>query len=214
MVRRFSCRTRSPSGFTLVELLIAAVVMLLSTIGGATMFNHSTRQGVEINRRLRQQFAISNDLAAIHEMNERYKCNVIADGCQAVRESPVGGQLPSPPNQNQYVPDDGPEDPSGGKDQPVTGIDRILTPVDKSFRQLCAQGLLYRLLPELSALNPDHDLVDVGVTRTVSLDPASSAPGAATDSIPPHRYRVDWKDRDGTLLRQVQLVPTVAAWCP
>ncbi len=53
------------------------------------------------------------------------------------------------------------------------------------------------------------------VQRTVHLLDAVEVTGGQ-QSIPPHRYRVDWRadSGNGRLLRQVQLIPTVAAWCP
>lgn len=167
------------SGFTLVELLVAAVVMMLASIGGSALFNAATRQVNTIHQALTQQFSISNDLATVLELNDRYSC---ASGtCSA----DLSGD---PPNQNNYVPDD-PDDPAH-------------TP---TFRQLCAAGLANGLVTQVNAT-----AVEAGpnVTRMASLQPAGS-----TSSATPHRYQVRWSS-NGRTLRQVELIPTVAAWCP
>lgn len=202
--RRLQADPGPRPGFTLVELLIAAVVMVLSTIGSAVMFNQATRQGLSGNLRLEEQLAISRDLAAILEINERYSC---ASGPCSVTLNAVqpGEALPPPPDQGGYAPADVDATPTGGR----------------SFRALCAQGLLTNLLAALQTTGeidgeatPGRTiLVGTSVQRTVSLLEAGGS-GTATESLPPHRYRVDWRDADGRLLRQVQLIPTVAAWCP
>ena len=179
------------SGFSLVEILIAAVVMMMSTIGSTVLFNQASRQGVDINTHLQEQFAISRDLATMLEINERYACD--SGVCTApLPAADASGVLPPPPDQDHYAPGD-PDDDSQGR----------------SFRQLCASGLLTGLI---TAIGGSNTLTDSTVVRTVSLDPAST--DAAGLSIPPHRYRVVWSDASGRELRQVQLIPTVAAWCP
>ena len=167
------------SGFSLVELLVAAVVMVLSSIGGGALFNSATRQVNTIHESLTQQFSISNDLATVLELNDRYSC---ASGtCSAS----LGGD---PPNQSSYVPDD-PDDPAHSP----------------TFRQLCGAGLANGLVNQVNATAV---VAGPNVTRVASLEPAGS-----TSSATPHRYRVRWSS-NGRTLRQVELIPTVAAWCP
>jgi len=202
--RRLQAGPGPRPGFTLVEILIAAVVMVLSTIGSTLLFNQATRQGLSGNLRLQDQLAISRDLAAIFEVNERYNCDL--SGC-AVSLGPVvpGTELEALPDQDAYAPADVDASLGGGS----------------SFRALCQRGLL---MPLLSALETTGDirrdastgaitLVGTGVQRSVSLLDATGS-GTTLQSVAPHRYRIDWRDGDGRLLRQVQLVPTVAAWCP
>lgn len=173
-------------GFTLVEILIAAVVMVVATVGSTVLFNQATRQGLSGDRRLQQQLAISRDLAAILEVNERYTCD---SGVCAATLNPVE---PDPlPDQDGYAP------------ATAAGI--------SSFRALCDKGLLTNLISTLERTLGDQILEGTGVRRTVNLLDATGTP---PESLPPHRYRVDWWDADGRLLRQVQLIPTVAAWCP
>lgn len=170
-----------PAGFSLVELLVAAMLMMISTIGGTWLFNSATGQANAIRLTLRQQFAISNDLATLQEISDRYSC---ASGtCTAVLTG-------NPPNQDGYVPVD------------VNGT------VDQAFLDLCAAGLSDGLVSQINA-TPSADLINQGINRTASHEPAG------TSSVPPHRVRVRWTDdANGRTLRQVQLTPTVAGWCP
>lgn len=204
---RAGSRRRLPAstGFTLVEVLMAAVVMLLSSIGGTALFNQATRQAGDIQMRVQQQFAVSRDLASVLESNERYACHSFATSQSCSDSLNVAAATP-PPDQDHYAPADidapEPEDPDD-PDPPAT------------FRGVCASGLLTDLLSFLQVDNEAHTsatLAGTGVTRDVDLDPASK--GADGLSIPPHRYIVTWKDGQSRVLRQVQLSPTVAAWCP
>lgn len=198
-MRRFRwLRQSTPRpGFTLVELLIASVVMVLATIGSTVLFNQATRQGLSGNRRLEEQLAISRDLAAILEVNERYNCDL--SGCDATPDQPSDPF----PDQADYAPAE--------IDAPLPG--------GSSFRALCASGLLTNLLEALERIGEIDTQTQPGkillsgtqVERTVSLLDVDSTTQA---SLPPHRYRVDWLAADDRLLRQVQLSPTVAAWCP
>ncbi len=169
----------SRAGFSLVELLVAAVLLMISSIGGSVLFNQATHQANTIRQTLAQQFSISNDLATVLDLNDRYSCTT--GTCSAT----LAGD---PPDQDQYVPDD-PDDPSH----------------NPTFRQLCTSGLADDLVAQI---NSTAVAAGPNVSRQASLDP----PGSTT-SIPPHRYRVRWSS-GGRTLRQVQLTPTVAAWCP
>ena len=167
------------AAFSLVELLVAAVLLMISSIGGSVLFNQATRQANAIRETLTQQFSISNDLATVLDLNDRYSC---ATGtCSANLNG-------DPPDQDSYAPDD----PDDSTHSPT-------------FRQLCTAGLANALVTQI---NSTAVAAGPNVSRVASLDPAGS-----TSSTPPHRYRVRWTS-DGRTLRQVQLIPTVAAWCP
>jgi prepilin-type N-terminal cleavage/methylation domain-containing protein len=178
MTPRRPSRFSSATGFTLVELLVAAVVMVLASAGGSALFNQATRQAAQIRLHLEQQFAIASDLSAILELNDRYSCAtgtcVVAEGAE-------------PPNQGEYMP-----------------VDPALAPA------LCAPGLSTDLVARVNGLAA----LGGGIQRTAQLDPSAGVVnGAGEITSPPHRYLVSWS-QGTTTLRQVQLVPTVAAWCP
>jgi prepilin-type N-terminal cleavage/methylation domain-containing protein len=170
------------SGFSLMELVVAVVLIAISSIGGTYLFNQATRQAKAISQTLEQQFAISNELAVIRDHNDRYTCATIP--CSVQTDG-------NPPNQNQYVPAN-PDDPAN-------------TP---TFHELCAVGLVDNLI---SHINSTPKLTGSEITRLASADLSSTGSPSSTT---PHRYLVRWSSTDGRVLRQVQLIPTVAAWCP
>ena len=170
------------SGFSLVELLVAGVIMVISSVAATFLFNQATRQATFISKSFEYQFAISNQLAVILDHNDRYTCSTINCSVQTAG---------NPPNQNQYVPAN-PDDPTHSP----------------TFRQLCAVGLADNLI---SHINSIPKITGNEITLHASTDLSSSV---SPSSLPPHRYLVRWSTTDGRILRQVQLVPTVAAWCP
>lgn len=178
------------SGFSLVELLVAVVVMLMSSIGGTTVFTQAIRQLEQMRGTVQQQAAINSDLAAILELNDRYSC--FSGICTVdLAEDPA---IVPPPDQDQYAP----ADPDNRSHSPT-------------FRALCNRGLVDTLITRIESLPP---LADDTIQRTVVVDSSSLDQAGQRASIPPHRYRVEWRNADDRLLRQVQLIPTVAAWCP
>lgn len=179
-------------GFSLVELLVAALIMAFSSMGGTLLFGEASRQASSIRDSLQQQFLISNELAVIRDHNDRYTC---ASGSCTVK---LDGD---PPNQEQYIPKNDPNAP---------------TPY-KAFLGLCDSGLVSDLITHINT--PISQLVDPKVVkREAILDPASTievveGTTKTTKSVAPHRYLVTWS-AGGRQVRQVQLIPTVAAWCP
>lgn len=165
----------SSAGFSLVELLIAAVLMVISSIGGTALFNNATRQANAIHNTLQQQFTIANDLAAVLELNDRYVCT--DTNCSIKREG-------NAPNQNEYI------SPSAAD-------------ANSPFRSLCNSDLTAKLV---EAINTSAKVAGPNVERLATDD---------NPSLPPHHYLVTWTSKtNGRVLRQVQLIPTVAAWCP
>ena len=63
------------TGFTLVEVMIAAVLMVIAAIGSMAMFNYSISQNSSSRGKQEQQSAISEDLANIQVLNDRYGCS-------------------------------------------------------------------------------------------------------------------------------------------
>ena len=182
MIQSHQAQPQRNSGFSLVELLVAAVVMAIASMGGTYLFNQATSQARAISQTLEQQFAISNELAVIRDHNDRYTCATIPCSVQ------TGG---NPPNQNQYVPAN-PDDPAH-------------TP---TFHELCTLGLADNLIRHI---NSTPKLTGSEITRLASADLSSTGTPSSTT---PHRYLVRWSSTDGRVLLQVQLIPTVAAWCP
>lgn len=82
------------------------------------------------------------------------------------------------------------------------------------FTTLCSNGQLTvvpsasygsGLVSLINATARTSAMQSLGISRSVSADTTSPAA---------HRYTVTWSGSDGTVLRQISLVPTTAAWCP
>lgn len=80
-------------GFSLVEVMLAAALMVIVAVGTAVLFTLSNRQTLESRIRQGEQAAISNDLATIQRLNDRYSC---ASGSCAIAASD--------PGENDYYP--------------------------------------------------------------------------------------------------------------
>lgn len=84
-------------GFSLVEMLVSSVILVIAGIGSVGLFTLSSRQAA-LSRSIEEgQFAISIDLANVLRMNDRYVCT--ASGCAI-----SGGT--TPPGENGYYPAD------------------------------------------------------------------------------------------------------------
>ncbi|MFN5119700.1 MAG: PilW family protein [Cyanobacteriota bacterium] len=84
-------------GFSLVEMLVASVILVIAGIGSVGLFTISSRQAA-LSRSIEEgQFAISIDLANVLRMNDRYVCT--ATGCAISTSSTL-------PGENGYYPAD------------------------------------------------------------------------------------------------------------
>ena len=172
-------------GFSLVEIMISTVILAMVSAGSLGMFTVTTRQ-TTISRLLQEEeFAIRMDLASIQNMNDRFTC--YSGTCQI---DTVGAA----PGQAEYYPDN------------------ALALV--KFNDLCSNSALLvvpsvsygsGLVTLINATARPTELVSLGITRTVTVD--ATSPTAS-------RYTVTWNSSDGSLLRQINLTPTAAAWCP
>jgi Tfp pilus assembly protein PilV len=66
--------TPTTAGFSLIEMMIAALLMVIATIGTVAMFNYGIRQNSSSRGKQEEQSAISEDLAELQMMNDRYTC--------------------------------------------------------------------------------------------------------------------------------------------
>lgn len=184
-------RARSEAaGFSLVELMISTVIFAIVTAGSLGMFTISTRQANLTRQLQEEEFAIRLDLATIQTLNDRFTC--ASGSCQIDTDG-------APPGQGEYYPS--------------------TTDAQTNFATLCSVGG-FTVLPTTSGVNYGTGLLSLissnaiaatasmkrlGISRTVSAD---------TTSPTAHRYTVTWTGADSTVLRQISLVPTTAAWCP
>jgi len=169
--------TTQTRGFSLVEMMIAAVLMVIATIGTVSLFNYGISQNSSSRGKQEEQSAISEDVADIQRINDRYTCS----NEQACAVSS------SDPGENSYYPT-GPNPSS-------------------PFNAACLDGtLLNNLISTITTTATPSAFTRLGITRSVST--SASSDGRY------NRYTVTWRNRAGTRLRQITLVPTVAGWCP
>ena len=183
------------SGFSLVEVLVAAMLLAISASAAITLFSTSEVLFTKGKIQDDDQIAINEDLALIQQRNRRFTC---MEGSCVLSDSD--------PSEDQYTP------PHPGVVPPG---DSFINKRDIFFG-LCAQpragasGLLKQFktmaLDTLPAMNK-------GIDRDVDINtPANETPQT------PHAYIVIYskQDSDGNtqILRRVRFVPTVAGWCP
>lgn len=184
-------QARVNAGFSLVELMVSMVLFAIVSAGSLGLFTIATRQANLTRQLQEEEFAIRLDLATIQALNDRYTC---ASGTCLIDSD---GE---PPGQNEYY-------PSNSTDQ-------------TTFASLCSSGGLAGkttaasgttpssatgLVGLINATNTPTAFTNLGISRTTLED--SSSPSA-------NRYTVTWKGSDGSVLRQISLTPTTAAWCP
>jgi len=131
--------TQKAGGFSLVEMMIAAVLMVVATIGTVGMFNYSISQNSSSRGKQEEQSAISEDLAEIQVINDRYTCSN-ETSCS------VSG---SDPGENGYH-------PAG-------------TSPSTSFNAACLNGtLLDNLIATITATATPSAFSRLGISRTVT----------------------------------------------
>lgn len=183
--RKKPTKTYKRQGFTIVEVVIASVILFTSVTVAVTLFNFTNTNARLGEKKQGEQTAISEDLAQVIRLNDQYKC-ASSNDCSSNN---------SYPNENEYISSNQAE------------LDSICT-TDKDTQGYPGQGFAPRLVEEINQLSTPLRLKELGITRTATIIQNNSL------GSPPHLYSVEWLDAAGTSLRQVTLFPTVAAWCP
>lgn len=190
-IRLAACTTRSgllvdgsSSGFSLVEIMISTLIFSMVTVGSLGMFTITTRQSAVTRLLQEEEFALRLDLANIQNINDRFTC--FSGSCQIDRSGAA-------PGQSEYYPSDA---SAKGKFDYLCATNSLLVVPDSSY----GKGLI-ALINETARPN---EVQSFGITRTITAD--GSSPQA-------FRYTVSWTGADGSLLRQISLTPTAAAWC-
>lgn len=178
------------SGFSLVEVLVAATLLAISASAAITLFSTSQVLFSQGKQRDDDQNAINADLAEIQRRNRRFTC---MQGTCVLSSSD--------PNEDQYTPAHPGVIPPGAS---------FYAQMDQ-FANLCVQptgrasGLLEAF--KTSALDTLP-----AMTRRLTRSYDITTPSSETP-ITPHAYAVTYR-KDDQVLRRVRLVPTVASWCP
>ncbi len=68
-------RRSHDAGFSLVELMVASVLLVLALTGTSVLFVESNRSSAAAETRYRQQALVDTDLARVRRLNDRYTCS-------------------------------------------------------------------------------------------------------------------------------------------
>lgn len=175
-------------GFTLTELLVMAVVLLivLGTIG--QLSNQAARFQQQGTTGQRRADLIASDVAEILRINRRYTCVGLAS---AAASCPISAD---DPGQDGYY-------PSGAG----AALTHFQNRCDGSGSLSFAQDVVNQI-PGASRIS--SDLSAAGVSRTLAVETASGG----------RRYSVTYNDVDpggrSRVLRVLSLEPATVAWCP
>jgi len=177
-------------GASLIELVIASVVLLLVAAGVVPLYSRATQDYRTSRASLDQQNSLDADFAEIRRLGERFSW---CSGSGSVTVS-VGGTCTDATvgSSAYYVP---------SRSNPTT---RIKTSQFASFETACsaatatADPLTADLVTAINAV-----AAPPGLVRTVSLDDG-----------PAHRLRIDYESGDNSLVSTLIYTPPVATWCP
>lgn len=147
--RDITRRSRSTAGFSLVEIIVATGLMVIVATGSALLFMLSNRQSTSTRGRQEQQSAISDDIATIQRLNERYNCSSGSASC---------GISESDPGEDDYY-------PAGSSADDTFDLD------------LCGSSdLLSNLVSAIDETDPPASFTALGITRqSPALDTDSSS---------------------------------------
>lgn len=185
---RDSCST----GFTLIEILVATVVIAVAAIGTATTLMSTNRISLDSASRSQVESAIDEDVANIREAAYNY---TYCSGAYTITGATCNSVGPG--QEDYYFPD--------SVAQPTWATD---------FADDCNDGTLSNALISAinggsSSLNLSSAASGLGITRsTAVLDSTAGSNGEKS-----HDIRITY-NYDGAVARRVLITPTAAAWCP
>ncbi|MCT0224848.1 prepilin-type N-terminal cleavage/methylation domain-containing protein [Synechococcus sp. CS-1328] len=200
-----SALSREQDGFNLVELLISAVILLVTLMGAVTISLTSSMNSYQTGLRYQKEAAIDADLAQIQRFNDRFTC--VSGTCL------IAPGTDTPMGKDAYFPDPvGPDTDNDGvvdvaDDANHDGIaDEAKTALD-AFQNRCLYLASLDLVTPLKQLIEASIPVPTGLQRTIAVD--STTQGGA------HRYTVTYVDpASNEVMRQMTLLPSTVAWCP
>lgn len=179
------------AGFTMVEILIGVVLLVLVASGSALLISAANSMLGTSTSQNDAQAAIDSDISRARKLAEDYTCcpgSCTADAATISTARSNGQCLGNANDSTYYFPQK----------------DTVQNPDVTSFSNACANGTVTTNL--ISAIQALGTLS--GITRTVAVDDASDPTS--------HCLRITYSGSGGAagITRVVKLVPTVAAWCP
>ncbi|MCT0207758.1 prepilin-type N-terminal cleavage/methylation domain-containing protein [Synechococcus sp. CS-1332] len=188
-------RTRGSGGFSLVELMVSSVLLVLALTGTSVLFVESNRSSAAASLRYRQQALVDTDLARVRRLNDRYTCS--SGTCTSLGTLELG--------KNDFFP------------LPTSSAATGNSTAGNSFEALCnSTSLITPLLADIGAA--PSALTTAGITY--QIDPNNQGQQTISEfgtnvTRNLHRYTITYTNStSGELLRRVTLVPTTVAWCP
>jgi type II secretory pathway pseudopilin PulG len=184
-----------PDGFTMVELLISSVLLVLALVGTAVLFMESNRSSAATSSRYNQQALVDSDLARVRRLNDRYTC--FSGTCTSLGTVELG--------KNDFFPTPASMDLNGN------------SAAGNGFEALCnSTSLITQLVSEIGTT--PAALTAAGITYAIDTNNQGQQTVSefGTNVVRNlHRYTITYTDRSsGELLRRVTLVPTTVSWCP
>lgn len=184
----------SKAGFTLVEIIVAAVLLAIVSGGTALTLMSANRSSVRSELLTRASAAIDTNVAAILERSERFTCCSGVCTSNPATIAAAGSKCTGTfGDANYYFPSIAPAD--------VADLTNFLT---RCKPTTTTNGLVGPLITEINADTSLNLTTPPGITRTIQVDD--------TADLGNHRLRITYAGNG--LNRVVKIVPNVAVWCP
>lgn len=186
------------SGFSLVEVMVSTVILSAAVIGSVILYNLTTRNARLAENKQAELSVISQDVAQVFRVNDQFVCTTATScGC-------TGGSCASSdvyPGEGGYIPNGF---VSSTNDQSVqTAIQQICSSTTNGFGKRVADAIN-------SSLPAPPEFNQLGIERKAEPNRMDS-----DATSPVQLYTVTWRrTSSNTILRQLTLAPTIAAWCP
>ncbi len=187
------------AGFSLVEVVISALLLLASTVAIASIFDFSILSLRRSSERDAVAAAISADMAAIELLNEYYTCDSGSGTCN------YDESQQTMPSKHNYAP---------GKSDTGWATFKQLCDTPTTSASTGISSALITKLSQVSAISTPINGQVIPIPRSVKPHPDNNKPEPDTNVIyPRHLYIVEWSPPQGSK-RELVLTPTVANWCP
>ncbi len=183
----------SSAGFTLVELLVGAVLLTIGLSMAASLATISNRSMIRSAQLGNQESLIDSDIAAIRNLAEIYTWCPGSGTTSAAAVSAAGASCASttPRTEAYYFPNN--------PVPPNTFAARVI-----AFENACDPN------------NNTPTIDELNIALVAAINARAQPPGisrtVANDDIAAHRLRITYAGTN--VNRVVVLTPTVAAWCP
>ncbi len=182
------------SGFTIVEIIVAAVLLSFVAGGTALTLMSANRSGVQSELLTRTSAAIDTNVAAILERSERFTCCSGVCTANPATIAAAGTKCTGTfGDANYYFPSIAPAD--------VADLTNFLSRCKPTST---TNGLVGPLIAEINSDASLNLTTPPGITRTIQVDDPAD--------LENHRLRITFTGNG--LNRVVKIVPNVAVWCP